>query len=352
MSVRPRARLPNSAVAPERLSEPDRPSNSVILALGAHCQAHAREHRASVGRLWFGLQTCRGVAQPGRAPGSGPGGRRFKSSLPDHSYPSRLRQITEAGLDSCLVQESRCAQNCAHPTYPVQRERRPRSDEHTGPTLPRNCAPRLEGLLTETAAANGFGNRNLWACVRRSNVLPEGGYLAGVNLSDILLRLRNAIDFARTVHEIKRDERARAIWSTVYEQLSEGKPGLFGAVTGRAEAQTMRLACTYALLDCSVVVCAEHLMAALAVWEYCEASARFIFGEALGDKTSDEILRLLRSGPDGVTRTEIREHFGRHKLSEEIGRALDLLQEHGLARMVRAREQEDHIRPTERWYAL
>jgi hypothetical protein len=27
----------------------------------------------------------RGVAQPGRAPGSGPGGRRFESSLPDHS---------------------------------------------------------------------------------------------------------------------------------------------------------------------------------------------------------------------------------------------------------------------------
>ena len=29
-------------------------------------------------------QHVRGVAQPGRAPGSGPGGRRFKSSLPDH----------------------------------------------------------------------------------------------------------------------------------------------------------------------------------------------------------------------------------------------------------------------------
>jgi hypothetical protein len=26
------------------------------------------------------------VAQPGRAPGSGPGGRRFKSSLPDHLF--------------------------------------------------------------------------------------------------------------------------------------------------------------------------------------------------------------------------------------------------------------------------
>src|SRR5581483_4461479 len=29
---------------------------------------------------------CRGVAQPGRAPGSGPGGRRFKSSLPDQYF--------------------------------------------------------------------------------------------------------------------------------------------------------------------------------------------------------------------------------------------------------------------------
>ena len=31
----------------------------------------------------------RGVAQPGRAPGSGPGGRRFESSRPDH-IPSYL----------------------------------------------------------------------------------------------------------------------------------------------------------------------------------------------------------------------------------------------------------------------
>ena len=29
----------------------------------------------------------RGVAQPGRAPGSGPGGRRFESSRPDHLFP-------------------------------------------------------------------------------------------------------------------------------------------------------------------------------------------------------------------------------------------------------------------------
>src|SRR5437762_4247325 len=40
---------------------------------------------------------CRGVAQPGRAPGSGPGGRRFKSSLPDHI----LEILTIAVLPVC-----------------------------------------------------------------------------------------------------------------------------------------------------------------------------------------------------------------------------------------------------------
>src|ERR1035438_10579905 len=34
----------------------------------------------------------RGVAQPGRAPGSGPGGRRFKSSLPDHLFSIHLKR--------------------------------------------------------------------------------------------------------------------------------------------------------------------------------------------------------------------------------------------------------------------
>ncbi len=40
----------------------------------------------------------RGVAQPGRAPGSGPGGRRFKSSLPDHLFQSDTNNFWFAAL--------------------------------------------------------------------------------------------------------------------------------------------------------------------------------------------------------------------------------------------------------------
>src|SRR5262245_32765632 len=43
---------------------------------------------------WGTLQAkSRGVAQPGRAPGSGPGGRRFKSSRPDHHPLARMMTL-------------------------------------------------------------------------------------------------------------------------------------------------------------------------------------------------------------------------------------------------------------------
>src|SRR5262249_18337485 len=64
---------------------------------------------------------------------------------------------------------------------------------------------------------------------------------------------------------------------------------------------------------------APHLKAALAVWEYCESSAAFIFGDLLGDPVADEIARALQhAGPVGMTRTHIRDLFGRHRSADRI----------------------------------
>ncbi|MBI4321043.1 MAG: bifunctional DNA primase/polymerase [Chloroflexi bacterium] len=207
----------------------------------------------------------------------------------------------------------------------------------------------LRRYLDTTEAGNGFANRFLWLCVRRSKCLPEGGHLATVNLAPLLQRLRQAVESARKVGEIKRDENARAIWRKVYPELSEGKPGLLGAMTSRAEAHVMRLASIYALLDLSDLIGAEHLQAALAFWEYAEASARYIFGDSLGDPTADDILRALRSRPDGMTRTDLRDHFGRNKSSAEIARGLGVLLEYGLAYF---QTEETEGRPAERWVAV
>jgi hypothetical protein len=160
----------------------------------------------------------------------------------------------------------------------------------------------LRRYLSSTEAGNGFANRFLWVCARRTKCLPHGGRLDQMDFSGLVLRLQNAVKFARTVEKVEQDPVAYALWEKVYPGLSEGHPGLFGAVTSRGEAQVLRLSSLYALLDCSEVVRAEHLMAALAVWEYCEASARFIFGTSLGDATADDILRALRGRPEGMTR--------------------------------------------------
>ena len=162
----------------------------------------------------------------------------------------------------------------------------------------------LRRYLTETESANGFGNRFLWVCVKRSKCLPEGGRVDADSLSPALEHLRAAVEFARRAGEMHRDEEARSIWGKVYPDLSDGKPGLLGSVTSRAEAQVLRLSIIYALLDCSVAIRGEHLEAALAVWDYCLASARYIFGDSLGIPEADEILRELRRTSEGLSQRQ------------------------------------------------
>ena len=206
--------------------------------------------------------------------------------------------------------------------------------------------------LTGTDAASGFANRFLWACVDRSKVLPDGSQIPEADLQPLENRVRGAVEYAHSLgdHEFCRDAEARAIWHSVYAGLSEGKPGLSGAVTSRAETQVIRLACIYALLDNSPVIGQAHLRAALAVWGFCEASVWFIFGDALGDPVADEILRLLRvPASKGLTRTELSHAFGRNRQAVEIDRGLACLERYGLAR---SKTEETGGRPAVRWYAV
>ncbi|MDA8021139.1 MAG: DUF3987 domain-containing protein [Thermoanaerobaculia bacterium] len=203
--------------------------------------------------------------------------------------------------------------------------------------------------LDSTEAANGFGNRFLWCCVKRSKFLPEGGQAHTLDFGSEIADLKDRVAFARQVGEVQRNDEAREIWADVYPELSDGKPGLLGSMIGRAEAQTMRLACLYALLDRSDRVRPEHLFAALALWTYCEASARWIFGNSLGDPLADEILVTLRAKPAGLTQGEIGDHFSRHRNKAELKRALTLLLEQGL---VRVEKEKTGGRPSRRWLAV
>jgi hypothetical protein len=205
--------------------------------------------------------------------------------------------------------------------------------------------------LTRIDAGNGFANRILWTCARRSKMLPEGGQVPKDDIQRLSGAMRGALQYARSLgeYEFRRDDAARIFWENMYADLSEGKPGLLGAVTSRAEAQVMRMACLYAVLDLSRDIRAEHLLAAEAVWNYCESSARFVFGDAVGDPVADELLLLLRRAPQGLTRTEVNNALGRNKPAADIDRALGVLAEHGLAKFETERTRGRSI---ERWSAV
>ena len=150
--------------------------------------------------------------------------------------------------------------------------------------------------------------------------------------SAIARQLRSTIDWLQAQNEIvfSRTPAARELWNDRYAALSQGREDAYGAATSRAEAQVLRLSAIYAALDCSPLVEACHLQAALAVWDYCQASARLLFDTAPIDPTANRISQALDVAPQGLTRGQIRALFNRHVSKERIDLALQQLMTLGL----------------------
>src|SRR3984957_15589432 len=190
----------------------------------------------------------------------------------------------------------------------------------------------LAESLHRTEAHNGFANRCLWACVRRNRCLPDGGNLGAEELSAIARGLRRAVEWAQGQPEIlfRRDQAASELWNSYYAILSQDRPGLRGTATGRAEAQVLRLSALYAALACSPIIRLPHLEAALALWDYCSASAASLFGTCVGDSIADRIREALQSSPNGLSREQIRNLFHGNISRGSIDQALRKLSSLGL----------------------
>jgi hypothetical protein len=181
--------------------------------------------------------------------------------------------------------------------------------------------------LSRTESHNGFANRCLWTSVRRSQSLPEGGSLPAEQLSAVAHELRRTLNWAQNQTEIvfHRSQAARELWHDRYPALSQGRPDVYGAATSRAEAQVLRLSAIYAALDCSALVEASHLQAALAVWDYCQASAHLFFDVAPIDPTARRISEALIATREGLTKGQISALFHHHVSKERIDLALQQL---------------------------
>jgi hypothetical protein len=212
-------------------------------------------------------------------------------------------------------------------------------------------------------ADNGMLNRFLWACSRRSCILPEGGALFEVVRGDVWAELqgrfnRNTANLRGEEFIFVRDEEASDDWGWnshpqdgAYAKLTEPRTGRWGSITARGHVQVMRIALILAVLDGERrYIRRVHLDAAREIWRYCDESARYIFGDKLDDPTTQTVLDALRANPAGMTRTSISaDVFQRNVSSTVIAAALTWLSQQGLARC----EWRGTIgRPMETWLAI
>jgi hypothetical protein len=200
---------------------------------------------------------------------------------------------------------------------------------------------------------NGFLNRFLVAVVRRARSLPFGGDPDLLKLAELGARLDHAVTAARALTRLDMTDAARAVWEPEYARVTADQSGVMGAITARAEAQQRRLSLIYALADGSPVIEPKHVEAGKAVWEFCEASAKFVFGGMIGDPLADSLLTLLRdAGSQGLTRSELHAALHHNYSAARLQLALTNLLRH---RRVRREMRITPHRPgpaTEAWIWL
>jgi hypothetical protein len=193
----------------------------------------------------------------------------------------------------------------------------------------------LRAKLSGTDAANGFGNRFIWLAVRRTRLVPFP--VSPVEHVDpaLLAAVGAAITEAQTPGEVPWSPDARDAWEELYLELTMHRPwGLLAAMTARTEAQVVRLALVYALLDRSSVIDVPHLRAARALWDYAVRSVAYVFGTSTGDRHADALRSQLADGP--LKWEDAKRALG-VRSAAELESAVALLESLGIAERTKTR---------------
>jgi hypothetical protein len=190
----------------------------------------------------------------------------------------------------------------------------------------------LRANLSKSDIANGFLNRFLIVCQRRSQLLANGGRLDVREAGQLARRVNWRINKAKSVGEVTRSPKAELLWEKLYKQMADDDPGgLLGAVVARPEAQVLRLSVAYALTYGSAVIKTYHLHAARAMWSYCRDSAAYVFGR--GTIAETIYAGVLQAGSSGLSKTKIHGLLGNRCRAIEIDSALRMLEREGLIKI-------------------
>lgn len=185
----------------------------------------------------------------------------------------------------------------------------------------------LDVQLGQVEIFNGFANRFLWCCARRQRLVPLARGMSDDAVKRLGKMLADQLTASREIRCIEFSPDAGRVYVDAYQQLTADHGGLYGVVTSRAEVQVIRIAMIYACLDGSSTIDMPHLEAAFAVWDYCDASAKLLFGGSAIYPLEDRVVRALLAGTKSTT--ELHEHLGNHVTGAGLSAALASLEKQG-----------------------
>lgn len=200
------------------------------------------------------------------------------------------------------------------------------SDPHVG-IVGHITKQELSELLSRVDIFNGFANRFLWWCARRSKSLPLASGMSQSDVERLGTKYASRLEAAQKLGEVEFSDDARKLYVALYGDLTRDGNGLHAIVTARAEAQLIRLALTYAVIDASPVISTHHLNAAVAVWDYCDESAKYLFGDSQPNPLEGRIVEALRAGPQSTT--ELHRALSGHVSATSLRAALESLEASG-----------------------
>ena len=174
-------------------------------------------------------------------------------------------------------------------------------DHHVG-VIAQTTREELQRQLSATEQANGFANRFLFVAAKRSKHLADAPTPPDELYKDLARRIAAAATKAQGIGVMKRSEDGRLAWEEIYNNIDDDVHGIHGALVARAEAQMLRLQMQYALLDGSSEISMEHVAAARAAWDYCEAVGSV--GFRLHDRRPDRRQAVRRTPRSGTRRVD------------------------------------------------
>src|SRR5690606_39065119 len=148
--------------------------------------------------------------------------------------------------------------------------------------------------LSDAQVLGGTLNRFVHVASRRTKLLPGGGNIPREVLDEYAPVISEALTEAASRREVRRTAAADDLWAEAYPELRREMPdGPVASILARSAPQVIRLSLAYALADRSGVIDEEHLVAALAIWRYAEATAHWMFGREIDNGETEALLGFI-----------------------------------------------------------